>query len=332
MRELTFIVTDLYLDRKSEPRADASAQRLSKLETLLSRGVSAEEGDWREWVCRRVLLPTRRPIPVAPIARFAAGHPPLAGQIWLAQCVRLEAGLDRVFMSAASPASFTPEEWREIERGFNQTFGATGQALLDGEGGQAYLTGRLATAIETVDPVRVRGGDIHSALPSGPDAVAVKRLMTEIQMWLHDHPVNMRREKRGIETVNALWIWGGGELPDGGATIALPALYGDDAFLNGVWRLKGGVNAPLPASLAALDLTAHEVAVIALDSTPTTGQTHAQAMAALESDWFAPAVAALRRGQLSRVQVHANDRLFALDRSGLWRLWRRPRPWIEALS
>ena len=332
MRELTIIVTDLYLERAAAAPTDAAPPRLTSLETLLARGSCLETSDWHEWICRRVGLRQGGRIPIAPIARFAHQQTSIARQLWLAQCVHLEAGADRVYLRNASPPSFSAEEWQAIESGFDRSFASSGQRLIDGRGSCAYLACEQPLDVETRDPVRVRGADIHAALPSGPDALAAKRLLTEIQMWLHDHPVNMRREERGIETVNTMWIWGGGHLPDGGAPAVLPGLYGDEPFLDGLWRLKGGAGFRLPASLDAVDLATNEAAVVALQSTPAVSQTPTQSLMALEQDWFAPAVAALRRGLLSRVQLHANDRLVALARSGLWRTWRRPRPWVEALS
>lgn len=332
MRELTLIVTDLYLEGAAAAPAIAAPPRLANLETLLARAIHLETGNWHEWICRRVALGPVGRIPIAPLARFAHQRSSITGQLWLAQCVHLEAGVDRVYLRNASPPSFSAEEWQEIESGFNRTFAATGQKLIDGRGSCAYLACEQSLDVETRDPARVRGTDIHAALPSGPDAVGAKRLLTEIQMWLHDHPVNMRREQRGVETVNAMWIWGGGQLPDRGAPAVLPALYGDVPFLDGLWRLKGGAGVRLPASLDAVDLATNEAVVVALQSTPDSSHTHTQCLTALEQGWFAPAVAALRRGQLSRLRLHANDRLLALDRSGLWRIWRRPRPWVEALS
>lgn len=332
MREVTLIVTDLYLGDGPAARTDTSVPRLAGFETLLGRGVVREHGEWREWSCRRVALPVAGRIPVAPIARLTHARDRSAAQYWLAQCIHLEARVDRVYASVSPPPPFTPDEWREIEQGFNQSFGATGQSLVGGSGDQACLASTAVMDADTTDPVRVRGSDIHAGLPSGPGADGLKRLMTEIQMWLHDHPVNMRREERGVDTVNALWIWGGGRLPERGAAVALPALFGADAFLSGLWQLKGGAPLPLPVSLDAIDLATNPLVVVALESTPGSSQTSAQALVALERDWFAPAIAALRRGQLARVQLHANDRLHSLGRSGLWRLWRQRRPWFEALT
>jgi hypothetical protein len=37
--------------------------------------------------------------------------------------------------------------------------------------------------------------------------------MTEMQMMLHEHPVNQSREARGEPAVNGTWFWGGGVMP-----------------------------------------------------------------------------------------------------------------------
>jgi hypothetical protein len=47
-------------------------------------------------------------------------------------------------------------------------------------------------------------------LPDGRDAAAWNRLLTEIQMTWHTHPVNEAREARGEATVNSVWLHGGG--------------------------------------------------------------------------------------------------------------------------
>jgi hypothetical protein len=54
------------------------------------------------------------------------------------------------------------------------------------------------------------GQPLPAALPSGADASGWNRLLTEIQMTWHTHPVNEAREARGEPTINSLWLHGGG--------------------------------------------------------------------------------------------------------------------------
>ncbi len=332
MRQVTFILTDLYPDSALGGEPIEPLPRLASLETALTRGAGRETGDWRAWVCRRMGFPASARIPVAAIARYArspAAAAPAGGQWWLAQCVHLEAGIDRVYLSAPSP-ELSDGEWRELERGFNDSFTAAGFRLLDGAGARAYAWSASELEADTIDPARVLGSDLLRAMPTGPGASVLKQLMTEIQMWLHDHPVNIAREERGAATVNALWIWGGGRCVGRKPSKApLPTLWSDDAFLCGLWRISGAADERLPRSLDAIDLAQHDAMIVSLASAPVTGETPGRALMNLEGAWFAPAIAALRRRQVSHLQIHINDRLFVCSRSDLWRWWRARRPWFE---
>ena len=56
------------------------------------------------------------------------------------------------------------------------------------------------------------GRSVDALLPQGADALLLHGSFNEIQMLLHDHPVNAAREARGALTVNSLWLWGAGRL------------------------------------------------------------------------------------------------------------------------
>lgn len=59
-------------------------------------------------------------------------------------------------------------------------------------------------------------------LPRDHDRRSWARLGGEIEMLLHDHPVNRDRRDRGVSTIDALWFCGGGRLP--ASVGALPAV------------------------------------------------------------------------------------------------------------
>jgi hypothetical protein len=52
------------------------------------------------------------------------------------------------------------------------------------------------------------GRNVIAWQPAGPAARAWRRLLTEVQMSWHDHPVNAARAARGLRPVNALWLDG----------------------------------------------------------------------------------------------------------------------------
>lgn len=67
----------------------------------------------------------------------------------------------------------------------------------------------------------------HADLPQavGPQRRQWLQRQTEIQMWLHEHPVNQRRQAEGKLPVNALWLWD--EMPNTHAEP--PALIGSNS-------------------------------------------------------------------------------------------------------
>ncbi len=56
----------------------------------------------------------------------------------------------------------------------------------------------------------INGGYLLGAPFKGPDAPFFARLLTEAQMLLAAHPVNLLREEKGQTPVNSIWLWGGG--------------------------------------------------------------------------------------------------------------------------
>jgi len=52
--------------------------------------------------------------------------------------------------------------------------------------------------------------DVKTLQPQGSDARRWQRLGNEIQMLLHQHPINAARQQTGRPIINSLWLWGGG--------------------------------------------------------------------------------------------------------------------------
>jgi hypothetical protein len=99
-------------------------------------------------------------------------------------------------------------------------------------------------------------------------------------------------------------------------------------FLGGLGRDIGSPAQRAPAAFGELPADAAHAIV---ELTPMSGPSE-QALAKLESRWFAPLRAALARGALERVELVANDRCWRIDRGGGWKFWRRPRHWLAALQ
>lgn len=81
-------------------------------------------------------------------------------------------------------------------------------------------------------PERVLGAYIDAALPQGEAGRATRRWLNELQMALHDHPLNRARRERGLPEVNSLWLHGDGAAPSM-LSARVDAVWSQDALVLG---------------------------------------------------------------------------------------------------
>jgi hypothetical protein len=155
--------------------------------------------------------------------------------------------------------------------------------------------------------------DIGEFLPTGSDAARLRRLMSEIEMWLFEHSVNRMRAARRAAAVSGLWLWGGG------ATLSqLPQLVGWTA---GHDVLFGAFPARTDYPRAAGS------GVVVLEQTPG-----AEDWPEAESRWLRPTLADLGAGRIEEARLSAGERCFSVSARWRRRFWRRTRPWWESFD
>ena len=116
------------------------------------------------------------------------------------------------------------------------------------DGRRWLLACRDEIQCETREPAAVSGRDIRDKMPQGRDGRAVRRLMNELQMILHEHPVGARRAARGLLHANAVWLWGFGTICAVEPRELAP-LASDDDWLDDLWRMHEGVRHATPAEM-----------------------------------------------------------------------------------
>jgi hypothetical protein len=170
---------------------------------------------------------------------------------------------------------------------------------------------RLARDMDFGDepPLEMAGRDATT----GPEDA----LLTEVQMLLHNHPVNEAREARGEPVLNSVWLWGAGRLP-GGAHCRWQSMASADPFALGLAKLAGASARPPPANADAwLAQTSGDGRhLVTLDPAES-----------LERDWFAPLAAALRASRIGMLSLHVPEAGLSFEtiRGDLRRFWRRRR-------
>ena len=339
--QLELVVGDFHLDpaELGAGQATAGLPRLPGFEAALRWGRLAHRAaDWRAYLAQRAGRPDLATLPPAQVAAAALDLPGEANP-WFARPVHLAAGMDHLRLHRNGMLALSPEELDGLVSGFSTAFRGTGLALRPLFGG-LLLTGLAAREAVTRDPALFLGADMGSAPASGPQSAELRRVGAEIEMWLHGQAFNSAREKRGQLSVNALWLWGGGPESPAASPLrqdsaCLPRVYADDAYVAGLWHASGGETQSVPADLTALradpEWRGSQGSALVVLSAAARGLRDAP-LPRLDASWLAPAMQALRSGQLSRLSVFCGGRQVSVTGLGRWRFWRRARPWWAAYA
>lgn len=240
------------------------------------------------------------PLPAGALTASAEGF-------WLrADPVHLRVMRDRLVLVPVS--GLERAEAEELTGALNRYFAGTHEFRFDHP--DRWVMRTEPADIDAAPTSEVAGRDVDPHLPGGKWPA----LLNEIQMVLHEHPVNERREV----PVNSVWLWGAGALP---ASAAGPwrSVTADEPVALGLARLAGIRHRSPPrtahAWLAEMPEDGHHLVV--LEATHET----------LEADWFAPLLAALKSGRIGLLTLQAPDAglTFEIARPDLRRFWRRPR-------
>ena len=296
--------------------------RFAALELLLARGRRQREAarTLEAWVHEAFGL-GEGPFPAGALTLLAAGGDPGDGTWARADPVHLRLMRDRAVVAPAEALSIAPEEAASLCDGLNQHFAGLEFTAVD----PRRWCARVAQGLHDRPALQLAGTEPDVREQGAP-------LLTEIQMALHEHPVNEAREARGEPTVNSVWIWGGG--PARAARSAWQSIASDEPLVLGAARLAGARHRALPRSSREwLDRVPEEgrhLAVLDQLRAPLAlGEDVREIQARLERDWFAPLLAALRAGRIGMVSLHVPDGPQALScetiRGDLRRFWRLPK-------
>jgi len=336
VRELVIAITDLYLP----PGEAEPALTQTPLPALAALGRYGERAllaaGWRGWLLEHLGHHDLVDLSPACVAGAAGAAAAPAALRWLAAPLHLGVGSAQVRLEPDGLLRLSAAHAAELAAAFGAAFPG---ALLSALAADAWLLDAAGlSAVPIPEPARCLGRELAPLLPRGAAAAPLRRLTGEIELWLHALPLNAARLARGEAPVSTLWLWGaaGRQAHPAPRAPREPWLaFGGDAFVRGLWHLRGGACGELVQALPALAADgANTLWLLELgqelrhDGTDTP----ARALARLDASYLGPAVAALGAGVLGRVTLLANDRRLTLRRTGRLRLWRRPRPALAALA
>ncbi len=307
------------------------------LEMLLarSRRTNGPEGGLENWLCRAFGLhgfdAEDLSIPAGALTAYAHGLDPGTDPWLRADPVHLRADRDRLLLMPNQAFSVTAAEAESLAAALTPWL--AGKFAL-----HAVRPDQWCLRIEAdgqseasaKPPVDLAGENIDPHLPPKQ----WHPLLTELQMALYEHPANTAREQRGDPVVNSVWLWGAGKLP-AAASGPWQSVSADDPVAIGLARLAGMRHRTPGAGAAdwlgrAPEDGRHLLVLDGLRGVRALGDFEALArrLQDLESQWFAPLLAALKSGRIGMLTIHVPDAAasFETARGDLRRFWRRPRP------
>jgi hypothetical protein len=216
-----------------------------------------------------------------------------------------------------------------------------------------YVSSPTLGALATASPLRAAGRNIEIWLPrdaaGGPRSRTWLQLQNEVQMAWFEHPLNLAREARGLASANSIWLHAQGARQPLRKPFA--RVFSRSPALRGLGLASGARTGAPPADLAALAgaaafdsdnvLGKAGAANDAVDELPTLIEIDTlttpfiqqdwhgwlAALDALERDWLAPALEALKSGAVRRLALTlCADTAFTTlttTRADLRKFWRR---------
>jgi hypothetical protein len=329
---LTLIVPGISAVLAQSAHAGSAAVQLAYIAGRGSLKCEWHRGDgrdaaWRPW--QRGLLAALQlrseHFASAPVSAFGSGAA-CAGEYWMhIEPVHFAAGLDRLtFLPLEGEARILATERTALAALIDEHLQPLDMQLHALSDGTWCARRAQALDIDTSNPEAAAAKELHLAMPCGADAGTLRRLMTELQMLLHDHPVNDLRARRGLPAINSVWMWGNGTLAKPGSAQELPPAFGDAPYLRGIYALHSACVSPAPATarslVAAIEKLDRALAVIP-----------ASDIESFEAQWITPLTAALSSRRIARLDLILDGWHLQLDRSSLWRFWRKalpPSEWV----
>jgi hypothetical protein len=244
---------------------------------------------------------------VAPILLTAEGIEPGAGQWFRADPVHMLAGMHSLSLLDSHRFNLTASEASALIDALNTHFADIAEFVAPHP---LRWYARLNAALDVTTPPldQVTGIPIEPKLIGGPDATKLHGLTMEIQMLLHDHPVNDAREEQGELPINGVWFWGGGARQP--PVVAFDRVLARD-FSCAALAQATGISCCQPPERLGIE----------------PGNTLMALDASLDAGLFEDILDELKRGRLDEVVIEAvgvDEAARRLTPWSAWKVWVRP--------
>ncbi len=252
------------------PHADLPALQLPHLRQLLAGMRPMQVLTDVEWERPHPLMPHERALALAlnwpdngPWPWTARETGTTGPQAWLTPC-HWQVGMDQVVMLPPEALQLSDEESQQLLQAMQPYMAEDGLQLQWHSALRWLARGDLLDGVATASLARVSGTNVRPWMTDGSLPAPLRRLQSEMQMLLYNHPVNDARMARGQLAVNAFWLHGAGPAAPSSTQTDVRCIHELDASVGqnnaqawqAAWqRIDRELLAPLCQTPTALTLT-----------------------------------------------------------------------------
>lgn len=337
---LTLLIPNLFWPDTTQPQIYDDLS-LPSLERLLSKGMlcrhSAQEMEM--WLCTAFNIEKQHNWPVAPLMLHIDEASLIThADYWMrADPVHLRIEQNHIMLADSQAFRVSEEEAQHITQSLNQDVGRHYEfSLLPLRADRWYIRLHHSPQMQTHSLHQVTCKNINNFLPVGNESIMWHKIFNEVQMLLHEHPINQQRESRRELPINSIWFWGGGIMP--------PSIHSQYTHLwsNNEFARALALASRTPYSTLSINADewlSHEIPsdnpLVILDSLSAHAQYRnayewRETLKKMENNWFLPIYLALKTGRINQITIAAvNEHSlleFVITRSNLWKFWIMTRP------
>ena len=213
MHELVLVLSDFYVSQEAHDRELPVGVTLPGFQHVTRFGTRWRlPNGWRPWLSRWLIgtdAGATATVAAALRRSDALNGPAVAsGTVaWMATPMHLLAGMTSVHVDRCCILRLVVGVLVLLATDFQRVFHDSGFHLQPLGAGDFLMLGPEMPLPDVEEPARALGGSMGQ---HADRSIALRRLGAEIEMWLHDHPVNDTRRRRGEIPVTSLWLWGAG--------------------------------------------------------------------------------------------------------------------------
>jgi hypothetical protein len=148
-----------------------------------------------------------------PWATLSEANPSGQAQAYFSPC-HWQIGMDQVVMLNPDNLQLSEEESLSLLTAMQPFLTEDGLTVRYVAPTQWHVQGELLRDLRCASLDRVIGMNLNAWLPKSESAKSVRRLQSEMQMLLYNHPVNDKRSSQRQLTVNSFWVHGAGSLTE----------------------------------------------------------------------------------------------------------------------